>query len=272
MTLPNTPLGQLDESAIDDIAALCQRALDRPPAADELRGCLFAPDQPTIVRGDPELGIVAAAPGFIRLLVVDPRHHREGHGTRLLKQAEADAGPGVVCVGADAPYYLFPGVESTQLAMLCLLERAHYNRAEANFNMDVDLAELPACEERGPVVATEAERDEVDRFMTEQWPNWRDEVLRALGKGTLMIDRDANGISGFCAWDVNRRGLLGPIAVRLDLMGKGTGGPLLLTSLQRMRDAGWQRVEVSWVGPIVPYARVGGTIGRVFFVYRRKVA
>jgi GNAT superfamily N-acetyltransferase len=270
--MATTPLDILDESSLDGIAALCSRALERPPSRDELRDCLFAPDQPTVVRGDPDVGVVVSVPDdrFIRLLVVDPRQHRLGHGSRLLRAAEADLGPGKVTVGADGPYYLFAGVETTQLGMLVLLERHHYGRTDANFNMDVDLSGIPD-DPGGPVIAAEADRDEVDRFMQEQWPNWRAEVLRALGKGTLLIDRDAKGISGFCAWDVNRACLLGPVAVRLDLMGKGTGGPLLIGALHRMRAAGWDRIEVSWVGPIVPYARVGGTIGRVFFVYSRTI-
>jgi predicted N-acetyltransferase YhbS len=272
-----TALDVLDVTATPKIAALCQRAMERPPAEDELRDSLFAPDQPAIVRGDPDVGVIAAVPspegGFIRLLAVDPAHQRRGHGTALLRAAEADLRDGrdtstVITVGADGPYYLFAGVETSQLGMMCLLESRHYGRAEANYNMDVDLADLPP-DPGGTELAGAAERDDVDAFMAAQWPNWRDEVLRALGKGTLLINRDAEGIAGFCAWDVNRRGLLGPVAVRLDLFGKGTGVPLLVGALHRMRAAGWDSIEVSWVGPVVPYARVGGKVGRVFFVYRK---
>lgn len=274
-----TPLERLGISDTQAIADLCARSLARPPNADELRDGLFAPDQPAVVRGDPEVGVVAAVPseagGSIRLLVVDPRRQREGHGSRLLRAAEADLRDGrhgktVVTVGADAPYYLFAGVETTQTPMLCLLERHHYSRHEANYNMDVVLTDLPP-DPGGPAIATAEDRDEVDAFMAAHWANWRLEVLRALGKGTLLIDRDGEGISGFCAWDVNRRGLLGPVAVRLDLLGKGAGIPLLVGALHRMRAAGMTEIEVSWVGPILPYARVGGTIGRVFFVYRKTV-
>ncbi len=257
----------LDENANDAIAALCRRALERPHDAEELRACLFAADDPAIVRGDPAIGIVATVPGHLRLLVVDPEHQRQGHGSRLLDQAEVDAGPGSMTVGADAPYYIAPGVESTQLGMLCLLEKRHYNRGEANFNMDVDLREIPD-DPGGPVLATEDDVDEVSAFLDSQWPNWKAEALQALHKGTLLIDRDDKGMSGFCAWDVNKRGLLGPVAVRLDLFGKRTGGPLLIGALHRMRAAGQEQIEISWVGPIPPYAKVGGTIGRVFFVYR----
>src|SRR5205823_2259328 len=71
-----TPLDPLGQDAVDAIAALCSRALADAPAADEIEACLFAADQPSTVRGDPDVGVVATAPidgqGFIRLLVVDP--------------------------------------------------------------------------------------------------------------------------------------------------------------------------------------------------------
>jgi predicted N-acetyltransferase YhbS len=279
-----TALDVLDATSADAISGLCRRALDHPPTTDEIRDALFADDQPAIVRGDPAVGIVAAVPGegggFVRLLIVDPAHQGNGHGNRLLEAAERDLArgrhaPTTVTVGADPPYYLVPGVETTQTAMLCLLERRKYHRDEANFNMDVDLAVVPevsgAPGVTEPVIAGPGDRDDVDAFMVANYANWRAEALRALAKGTLLVDRDAAGISGFCAWDVNRRGLVGPVAVRLDLIGKGIGVPLLLGALERMRAGGYGRVEVSWVGPIVPYARVGATVGRVFFVYRKTI-
>ncbi|MBV8979782.1 MAG: GNAT family N-acetyltransferase, partial [Acidimicrobiia bacterium] len=110
---------------MDAIAALCARSLGDPPAANEIEACLFAPDQPSTVRGDPDIGVVASAPiddqGFIRLLVVDPAHRGKGHGHALLEAAEADlAGLPSVTVGSDAPYFLFPGVETTETGMLVL--------------------------------------------------------------------------------------------------------------------------------------------------------
>jgi hypothetical protein len=109
-------------------------------------------------------------------------------------------------------------------------------------------------------------------FADASYPHWTSEVLRALDRGTLLIKRDDQGLSAFCAYDVNRRGLLGPIASRLDLIGKGASQSVLIGALHRMRAAGHERIEVSWVGPIVPYARVGGEVSRVFFVYRKTLA
>jgi len=116
---------------------------------------LFAPDQPAIVRGDPEVGIVATArgtgaggvgvgEGYVRLLVVDPAHRRRGHAMALLDAAEDDlSGVRTVQTGADPPYYLWPGVPSTETGMLCLFERRHYTRVEANFHMALDLTTVP---------------------------------------------------------------------------------------------------------------------------------
>ena len=269
-------LGPADLDAID---ALCRRSLVDPPAPEELAGSLFAPDQPASVRGDPEVGVVATVhaldpavdEGFIRLIAVDPAHRGRGVGRALLAVAEEDlAGKSVITVGADAPYYLYPGAPATEVSLLCLLERLRYQRQEANFNMDVDLAAIPP-DPGGGEPATPDDRDEVEAWTGTHWPNWQAEVLRALDKGSLLLGRDADGIAGFCAWDVNRSGWLGPVAVRLDLIGKGAAVPLLLGALHRMRQEGRERIQVSWVGPVVPYARVGGVVGRVFFVYRKRL-
>jgi GNAT superfamily N-acetyltransferase len=270
MTLETRVLGP---DALDSVLALCNRSLAAPLLRAELEGTLFAPDQPTVLRGDPDIGVVAAVPGepdgYIRLLLVDPAHRGRGHGSALLAAAQHDlAASTTITVGADAPYYLFPGVETTELAMLCLLEKHGFIREESEFNMEVDLARIPP-DPGGTALATAAERAEVAGWMAKHWALWRAEALRALDKGTLLLARDETGdISGFCAWEVNRAGLLGPIASRPDLIGRGRGRALLLGALHRLRAAGAATTEIAWVGPIRPYAAIGGRVTRVFFVYR----
>ena len=91
----------------------------------------------------------------------------------------------------------------------------------------------------------------------------------ALDKGTLLLARDdAGDITRVLRVEVNRAGLLGPIASRPDLIGQGGGRALLLGALHRIRAAGAATTEIAWVGPIRPYAAIGGRVTCLFFVYR----
>ncbi len=268
----------LSHDAIDAIAALAARALLDPPSADELRASFTAPDQPATVRGDPDRGVVATVTagtsGFIRFLAVDPLHRGHGLGRALVLEAEDDvraAGANTITVGADAPYYLWPGVDARELAAVCLLERMKYDRAEVNLNMDVDLTNLPN-DPGGWRAATPTDREAIDTWATTHWGWWRAEIVRAVEHDGLVIGEDRHGIAAVCAYDVNRAGLVGPVAVRPNLMGQGAGVAPLVGALHRMRASGRIRAEIAWVGPVVPYARIGATLGRTFLVYRKDLA
>jgi GNAT superfamily N-acetyltransferase len=280
-----TELPVLGRGALAAVAALCRRSLPDAPTPDELDGALFAPDQPAVVRGDPAVGVVATvetdAGAHVRLIVVDPTERGRGHGHALLESAEATAraaGHRSLTVGADPPYFLWPGAPSTATALLCLLERRHYARVDTNFDMTVDLGAIPD-DPGGHGLATPGDRLEVDVWMATHWPNWRPEVLRALDKGNLVLARDdgqshdghGGDIVAFCAFEVNRTGLLGPVAVRPDLMGRGRGRSVLLGALHELRRRGRGHVAVVWVGPVVPYASVGGLVSSVYFVYHREL-
>jgi GNAT superfamily N-acetyltransferase len=270
-----TRLELLDAGRLEDVVDLCRRCLPEAPSVDELSASLYSADQAVTVRGAPGIGIVASvcegAQGYIRLLGVEPAARRRGHGTALLRAAEEDLlGQGAtrVQVGADPPFYLYPGVESTHTAMLCLLERHRYERGESNFNMGVDLHDIPE-DPGGHQLAGPQHHHEVAAWMRQHWPNWEAEAMRALERSTLVIGRDEAGIAGFCAFDVNRSAVLGPTAVRGDLWGHGMGQPLIIGALHHMRAMGHRYAEVAWVGPIRPYAAVGAQVSRVFFVFRR---
>jgi predicted N-acetyltransferase YhbS len=251
------------------------------PSAQELSEAFSADEQPAVILGDPTRGVVAAVEcddgARIRLLAVDPTARRAGLGDRLLQGAEdwaVGAGHRSLATGADPPYFLWPGVPSCEIPLICLLERRHYSRVDTNFNMDVDLQAIPV-DPGGHALAGPGDAAELDEWMTDNWPNWRLEVLRALHKGNLVIAREqgeGRPVVAFCAFEVNRRGLLGPVAVRPDLMGQGRGKGVLLGALHELRRRGAQRVAVVWIGPVAPYAAVGGQVSDVFFVYRKELA
>jgi predicted N-acetyltransferase YhbS len=272
------PLGPSDLEAITN---LCRRSMADAPSAQELAGALWAAEQPAVVLGDPATGIVALVEcddgAHIRLLTVDPSARRSGLGQTLLQAAEdwaVGAGHRSLATGADPPYFLWPGVPSGETPLICLLERRHYGRIDTNFNMEVDLRAIPD-DPAGHTLAGAADAAELDEWMAGHWPNWRLEVLRALQKGNLVITRDdgdTGQVAAFCAFEVNRRGLLGPVAVRPELMGRGRGKGVLLGALHELRRRGAERVAVVWVGPVVPYAAVGGQVSDVYFVYRKELA
>ncbi|HEX4822243.1 MAG TPA: GNAT family N-acetyltransferase [Acidimicrobiales bacterium] len=268
-------LALLGRDALPAIAMLCERAVAQPPTIDELEATLFTPDQPAVVRGDPSVGVVATATcddgAHVRFLAVDPRARGRGHGHALAEAAEQDAraaGHTTILTGADPPFFLWPGIPSTELGLVCLFEHRHYSRHETNFDMRVQLDAIPD-DPGGHALATADDRDEIDAWTTKHWSNWRAEALRALDKGNLVLVRGDDGIHAICAFEVNRTGFLGPVAARPDLMGKGRARPALLGALHELRGRGRTYTDVCWVGPVVPYAAVGGQVSNVYFVYRR---
>ena len=270
-----TDLAALGPDSLHAVAALCARSMAAPPDEAELEHALFATDQPAFLRGDPDVGIVATvtcdAEAHIRLLTVDPSHRRQGYGHLLVDAAEHDArtsGHATLTTGADPPYFLWPGVPSTDTAMLCLFERHHYTRVSTHFDMHVPLTDIPA-HFGGCRMAVAADRDGLEAWAANHWPNWRAEIVRAADKGNLLVTNDARGISAVCAFEVNRRGSLGPVAVRPDLIGKGAGRPVLVGALHELRRRGHPSIEITWVGPVPPYAAIGGTVSSTYFVYRR---
>lgn len=270
---------QLGRADLGGIADLCARAVADAPSVEQLEAALLTADQPAFLFGDPSVGVAAAVAcddgAHVRLLAVDPAARLQGHGHELMTAVEEwarTAGHPRVITGADPPYFLWPGIPSAETGLLCLFERRHYYRAETNFNMRVELDDLPEDPLGNYTIATAAERLEVDEWMAAHWSNWRPEVLRALDKGNLAISRDEHGVvSAFCAFEVNRPGLLGPVAVRPELMGQGQGKDALVGALHELRRRGRHAVDVVWIGPVVPYAAVGGTVSDVFFVYRKEL-
>jgi GNAT superfamily N-acetyltransferase len=272
----------------DDVPAIVELcpALPRHRLTEsEIRAALFPDEQETWVYGQPGVGVVATArsgrQGFVRLLAVADAHRRRGVGRTLLEAAEQQLGDGGVTdvtLGADAPHHLWAGVPTDAAAMCCLAEAARYRRVGVNIDVDIPLASLPA-DPGGWRLADASDVDAVAAFCARHYPDWANEATRACAAGTLTLsfggDHTAPGgdaePTGFCAFDGNRRGGLGPVAVRPDLVGRGVGRATLLGALHTMRARGDDIAAVQWVGPLRPYVQLGGHISRTYLVYRKSL-
>lgn len=256
----------------DSLAALCARSLPDAPSADELRRVLLD-DPATTLHGDPRVGVLALASrngvGHLRLLVVDPAHRRRGIATSLIADA-LDRWRSIGCaraqVGADAPRYLWPGVDAADAATLAVLERAGFTRGEALLDLEVDLDVLP---DPPPVHLVDPSAEAVAAWCARHWPHWADEFAVAHALGGLTATADEHGLLALCAAGVNRDGWIGPVAVRPRAIGRGSGRPVLLAALHRLRAAGHRRAEIAWVGPLRPYLAIGARPGRTFLVHHR---
>ena len=165
-------------------------------------------------------------------------------GTRSCRRPRTGpsaAGHRSLTTGADPPYFLWPGVPSTETALVCLFERRHYGRIETNFNMDVDLLAHPG-RPGGHTSAGPEDAAELDEWSWRRiGPTGGSRSCAPSHKGNLVIAREDGGagpVTAFCAFEVNRRGLLGPVAVRPDLMGQGAGKGVLLGALHELRRRG----------------------------------
>lgn len=263
---------------IDAIVELCPAVGGHSLTAAELCAALFPDDQPTWVYGRPDVGVVATATrdtlGFVRLLAVREGHRRRGVARQLLVDAErqlAEVGATSVTIGADAPHHLWAGVPTDATAMCCLAEAMRYQRVGVNLDIDIPLATLPA-DHGGWRMGGSADLPAVVEFCRRHYPQWCNEVARAAVAGTVTLSFAGDQTVAFCAFDVNRRGALGPIAVRPDLVGRGAGRPALLGALHTMRERGDEVAAVQWVGPLRPYVDLGGHISRQYLVYRKTLA
>lgn len=304
----------------EDLTALWNLSVPTEPlTVDELAGVCF--DGSGVVLATPEGdGAVAVAVrrhpsdrpghdvvvGHVRLVVVHPDARRLGVGRGLVAAAEqwlTDQGASVSVVGAEAPIYLWPGLDAANVPAQCLAESAGYQSTGSEINMA-----LPSTF-RAPVppgIAIRRLTDDDDvavvrSLVADNWPEWLVEfdlgVAGACVHGAFVMaaDPDADGRTdgagiagdgagiagdgagmaadgsalGFCAHSVLRTGWLGPMGTDPDHQGSGVGSALVSAVATDVMVAGLADVEISWVGPVRFYAKLGARLSRSFRSYAK---
>lgn len=284
-------LGELCRRGLRDAvtpAVLERTLLAEPGLRPELQLGLW--DGPRLVGA--ALGSLRDAPGGRaggpRLLLVAPELRLRGHGSGLLAELERRliaAGATELRVGGLPPNYLWPGLDPRDTAALCMVERRGYARVRDAVNMEVDLAGRPAWwgpadEARLPAGWSVRRGEERDSEPLAAWVRerfselWAWEARAALGQrpATLFLAERDGQIGGFACHSVSGLpGTFGPTGTDEALRGAGLGKALLLRCLADLREQGYERVEIGWVGPIAFYSRAAGAaISRVFWFYSKQ--
>lgn len=274
-----------DETRAEELAALCDAALPGENLSDdELRAALWegGAGDPVVVLGADDgsgaiAGVVHAVGGrrvaFVQLVAVRPDARRRGVGSSLVTALRSwaldEQGAAGVAVGGAAPFYLWPGVDVTATAALCLFESSGFAPRGCEVNMSYP------THHRAPVPAGVTVRRALDdadvtaglAFVDRHWPNWVAETRRAIEGGSchLGIADDDGAVVGFGCHSVNRLGWLGPMGTDPGRRHGGLGNALLSAIAVDLMAAGRSTVEVAWVGPVGFYANAAGaSVSRTF--------
>jgi predicted N-acetyltransferase YhbS len=262
----------------EGLAALCANSFPAERlSVDEIATCCFGPD--TVVLGDEQGAVVLTVKEFgphvtawIVLLAVNPERQGQGRGRDLVEAAATRArelGAADLHLGNVAPRYVWPGVDFTFTRALTLFEAAAFEPYGAECNMAIDTAFRALLP--GRVEVTREVGDDAIALARHDFPNWADEVARAVERGTCFAARDEAGVIGFACHSVNRRHWIGPMATSADRRRGGVGNALLAAVCEDIAAAGTGTAEIAWVGPVGFYARAGARVSRVFRTARRSL-
>lgn len=297
-------LTTLNRSDLPELLELCARELPLDTfSLAVLRDWIFgdARIQPELTLGLRESGrLIGVAVGVIRTLLDGERHgwlkllavagtHRGKRlGARLVRELESRfrAAGARVYTTAGAPWYFWPGVDVRYTPACCLFEREGFSVHRHNVNMAVDLAgqsfDTTADEERLAREGLTLRRADADTLpaildmIRSEWPlGWPEEAIIAAQREPATLFHIARGreVLAFAAYDTAMfAGTFGPTGTHPVHRGRGLGGILLRRCLQDMKQRGYPRCEIAWVGPVGFYAKqVGATICRVFREYRKEL-
>lgn len=227
--------------------------------------------------------------GYIKLLCVDSNYRRKGIARELYQRLEdffiANNVP-LVRVYESYPNYFMPGIDPFYTEAVCFFERMKFKKFNDTSNLAADLtsqtfdveAELNRLIKEGIECYRPSfdEKEEILGWVAEEFYGWIPEVTASFkdDEVSLFIARINGKIAAFSAYEVNNigTGWFGPMGTDSKLRGKGVGGVLLLQCLRAMKEVGFVKAIIPWVGAIPFYMHyVNSRVERVFWRYEKKL-
>lgn len=226
--------------------------------------------------------------GYIKLLAVDEKFRRRKIASNLLFTFEKFLRENNISKIRiyDVPLnYFMPGIDPRYTPAVCFALKNGFNHISDSINMDVDLNqdfnvnhEIEGVKKQGIEIrrATVADKENLLEFISEPWALWKNEIEMAY-KSTptsIYIALKEGKIKAFSAFEGNNKGTgwFGPMGTHPDLRGMGIGTILLKLCLDDMKNAGYEKSIIPWVGPISFYSHyVNAHITRVFWRFEKQL-
>ncbi len=227
--------------------------------------------------------------GIIKLFGVREAQRRKGVATALFDELETRLrSRGIAEVAAEGvgPNYFLPGVELSHTDIIAFLMHRGYEtdrKARVDLEVDLERTDLDTTQDEGRlraegIILRRARPGEVEAtaaFALEGFSAvWQAEVAHSADfcPPRLFVALESERIVGFAAYDVDGTARFGPMAVDPGYRRRGIGTALLKMCLRSIRDNGYLRSEIGWVGPIGFYARaVNARIHRVYWTFSKSL-
>jgi ribosomal protein S18 acetylase RimI-like enzyme len=300
-------ISELTEDDVPAVVALCGAALDLPEDAAEAPEIVLRLRETTGTDGWTThsrrlAGFLATTPlgdvigvvlgsvshrdpsiGHVDLIAVHPDERRRGIGRALTARIEgalAGLGAADMVIAGNAPYYAWPGIDVRYTAALCAATAFGFEQDQPAWNMTADLTGEPTPPPTiEGVTLRRAGSDDlpglVEFALRTFGSGWAGEITHSVGRdhAGCHLALDAKGeILGFAAYGSSRPSWFGPMGTVPAARGRGVGQALLLRCLADQRAAGYDRVQIGWVGPVPFYSgAVGARVERVFQLYRKSL-
>lgn len=225
--------------------------------------------------------------GYIKLLCVDSNFRRKGIASKMYQQVEAkikEVGVKKIRVYESYPNYFMPGIDPFYTEAVCFFERKGFKKFSDTSNLRANLLELnydtseeeKKLEKEGIICrrAGTEDKDAVLKWVEKNFTAWIHEVSNSFHNSpvTLFICEVKGELKAFSAHEANNRGTgwFGPMGTDPSLRGKGIGGILLLKCLEDLKNMGYVKAIIPWVGPIPFYMHYANArVERVFWRYEK---